>query len=161
MQSIKNNIRDGTNQRVPQSLHVIGEFIVNNIPCLAIVIEKHLKQDSIDIAIEQCFNESKYSNYSELTRFQVDGRICIIAAAKSEPEQGKDDIASMLTEREMQIAILVSKGHPNKQIGRKLNISEWTVASHLRRVFAKLNVDSRAAMVYQCSTFIHHSRTNS
>jgi DNA-binding CsgD family transcriptional regulator len=30
-----------------------------------------------------------------------------------------------------------------------LNISSWTVCTHLRRIFAKLGVGSRAAMVAQ------------
>ena len=58
---------------------------------------------------------------------------------------------SCLTERELQVVKLVAHGHPNKQIARKLQISEWTVSTHIRRVFAKLGVDSRAAMVYQCA----------
>ena len=44
---------------------------------------------------------------------------------------------------------MVAKGHPNKVIADVLNISAWTVCTHLRRMFAKLNVTSRAAMVAQ------------
>ena len=42
---------------------------------------------------------------------------------------------------------MVAKGYPNKTIASVLDISTWTVASHLRRVFSKLGVSSRAAMV--------------
>ena len=42
---------------------------------------------------------------------------------------------------------MVAQGHPNKIIAGVLNISSWTVCTHLRRVFAKLGVTSRAAMV--------------
>jgi hypothetical protein len=42
----------------------------------------------------------------------------------------------------------------NKQIAHQLHISEWTVATHLRRIFAKLGVDTRAAMVYRCAFLI-------
>jgi DNA-binding NarL/FixJ family response regulator len=55
-----------------------------------------------------------------------------------------------LTSREMQIAKLVAKGRANKQIAAELEISEWTVSTHLRRIFAKLDVDTRAAMVVKC-----------
>jgi hypothetical protein len=41
----------------------------------------------------------------------------------------------------------VAKGLPNKCISAVLEISTWTVATHLRRVFAKLGVSSRAAMI--------------
>jgi DNA-binding CsgD family transcriptional regulator len=61
------------------------------------------------------------------------------------------EVASLLTARELQIAALVASGDSNKQISRQLNISEWTVCSHLRRIFIKLGVDSRAAMVFRCA----------
>lgn len=59
-----------------------------------------------------------------------------------------------LTRRELQIVVLVAEGCVNKQIADRLKISEWTVSTHLRRIFAKLCVDSRAAMVYRCSGLI-------
>jgi DNA-binding CsgD family transcriptional regulator len=52
-----------------------------------------------------------------------------------------------LSPRELEIARMVAKGYPNKTIASVLDISTWTVASHLRRVFSKLGVSSRAAMV--------------
>jgi DNA-binding NarL/FixJ family response regulator len=58
--------------------------------------------------------------------------------------------AEMLTERELQIASLVAEGMVNKQIADKLAISEYTVATHLRRMFAKLGVDTRASMISRC-----------
>jgi DNA-binding NarL/FixJ family response regulator len=52
-----------------------------------------------------------------------------------------------LTRREREIVSLVAMGHPNKIIAHQLNISIWTVSTHLRHIFAKLNVSSRAAVV--------------
>ena len=57
-----------------------------------------------------------------------------------------------LSPREVEIVDLVASGLPNKCIGAVLEISTWTVATHLRRIFAKLGVNSRAAMV------AHHGR---
>jgi DNA-binding CsgD family transcriptional regulator len=42
---------------------------------------------------------------------------------------------------------MVAKGYPNKVIARVLEISSWTVSTHLRRIFAKLGVTTRASMV--------------
>ena len=53
----------------------------------------------------------------------------------------------MLSPREEEIARMVAAGYPNKTIAAVLDISSWTVGTHLRRVFAKLGVGSRAAMV--------------
>jgi DNA-binding CsgD family transcriptional regulator len=55
--------------------------------------------------------------------------------------------AVTLSPREQEIARMVAKGYPNKTIAAVLDISAWTVSSHLRRIFAKLGVASRAAMV--------------
>lgn len=54
-----------------------------------------------------------------------------------------------LSPREREIVRMVANGHPNKVIADVLNISSWTVCTHLRRIFAKLGVGSRAAMVAQ------------
>src|ERR1700750_3372949 len=50
-----------------------------------------------------------------------------------------------LSPREQEIVRMVAKGHSNKIIADVLNISCWTVSTHLRRIFAKLGVGSRAA----------------
>jgi DNA-binding CsgD family transcriptional regulator len=56
-------------------------------------------------------------------------------------------VQAQLSPREHEIVRLVALGHSNKIIGDVLNISSWTVCTHLRRIFAKLGVGSRAAMV--------------
>src|SRR5262245_23810930 len=52
-----------------------------------------------------------------------------------------------LSPRELEIARLIASGMSNKSIGAVLDISTWTVAAHIRRIFAKLGVVTRAAMV--------------
>lgn len=52
-----------------------------------------------------------------------------------------------LSPRERAIAKLVAQGLPNTAIGARLDISPWTVATHLRRMFVKLDVNSRTAMI--------------
>jgi hypothetical protein len=42
---------------------------------------------------------------------------------------------------------MVARGYPNKTIAAVLEINSWAVGTHLRRIFAKLHVSSRAAMV--------------
>jgi hypothetical protein len=47
--------------------------------------------------------------------------------------------------------------HANPSLSRYddfMDESEWTVATHIRRIFAKLHVDSRAAMVFRCAPLI-------
>ena len=54
---------------------------------------------------------------------------------------------SGLSPREREVVRLVAKGLPNKAIAQVLEISLWTVGTHLRRVFAKLGVTTRAQMI--------------
>ena len=54
---------------------------------------------------------------------------------------------AQLSPREQEIVRMVAGGHSNKVIAEVLSISAWTVCTHLRRIFAKLGVGSRAAMV--------------
>jgi DNA-binding CsgD family transcriptional regulator len=71
------------------------------------------------------------------------------------PAKGQGPIAApprgghALSPRELEIARMVAKGYANKNIASVLDISSWTVSSHLRRIFSKLGVTSRAAMVAQ------------
>jgi two-component system nitrate/nitrite response regulator NarL len=51
-----------------------------------------------------------------------------------------------LTERERQIMRLVSEGLSNKEIGRRLNISDGTIKVHLHHVFQKLEISNRTVL---------------
>ncbi len=92
--------------------------------------------------------------YCEINRFEIQGHVCAVLEVTNPPQAVIPDVVKVLTSRELQITTLVALGWPNKKIAIQLHISEWTVSTHLRRIFAKLGVDSRAAMVYVCSTLI-------
>jgi DNA-binding CsgD family transcriptional regulator len=63
----------------------------------------------------------------------------------------RSSTVALLSPREQEIARMVAAGYPNKTIASILEISSWTVASHLRRIFIKLDVSSRAAMAARLS----------
>lgn len=48
-----------------------------------------------------------------------------------------------LSDREKEVAVLVSKGYSNLEIAAKLDISERTVKAHISSIFKKTNTDSR------------------
>ena len=58
----------------------------------------------------------------------------------------EDELA--LTPREQEIALLVAKGFSNKEVGRVLDISHWTVAAHLKATFLKLGLKRRSELTY-------------
>lgn len=65
-----------------------------------------------------------------------------------------------LSPRECEIVRLVANDRTNKQISVTLGISVWTVSTHLRRIFAKLDVHSRAAMVAEVFETVRGSRAD-
>jgi DNA-binding NarL/FixJ family response regulator len=52
-----------------------------------------------------------------------------------------------LTAREAELLTLLAEGLTNKELGRRLHISEATVKTHLAHIYTKLGVDTRAAAV--------------
>jgi ATP/maltotriose-dependent transcriptional regulator MalT len=52
-----------------------------------------------------------------------------------------------LTAREAEVLQLVVAGYSNRTIAEELIISQWTVKSHLTRVYRKLDVDSRTQAI--------------
>lgn len=58
----------------------------------------------------------------------------------------KNDTAQ-LSDKEREVVQLVSQGFTNKEIAKKVHISEPTVKTHLYRIFRKLNIKNRAQLV--------------
>jgi ATP/maltotriose-dependent transcriptional regulator MalT len=52
-----------------------------------------------------------------------------------------------VSEREIDVLKPMAQGKSNKEIGSALFISAGTVKSHVKSIFAKLNVNSRAEAV--------------
>ena len=72
---------------------------------------------------------------------EIDGVRCVLVRASETTDK------VLLSPREQEVARMIAKGYPNKIIASVLDISVWTVSTHLRRIYAKLGVTSRAAMV--------------
>ena len=100
--------------------------------------------------------ESRFVSHNshEICRFDLEGQSLAIVESHERPEPTIEDLALRLTSRELEIAALVAHGHANKVIAYRLKISEWTVATYLRRIFLKLGVESRAAMVFRCAPLL-------
>jgi DNA-binding CsgD family transcriptional regulator len=53
----------------------------------------------------------------------------------------------ILTRREREILALVAEGYQSKEIARELGLAVWSVKGHLKRTYAKLQVDNRIRAV--------------
>lgn len=76
----------------------------------------------------------------------------LITVATDAPAAGNPSaraLVAALTEREREVAVLMTQGLTNNQIGTRLHLSLASVKSHLTSMFVKLGVDNRvsAAMI--------------
>lgn len=67
--------------------------------------------------------------------------------APVQPEQPREPIDTSLTRREIDVVRLVAEGLGNRQIARRLVVSEATVKTHLNHLLSKLDVDGRPGLV--------------
>lgn len=80
------------------------------------------------------------------------GALCLhLSTHLTQLNSQKPDLAvhtrQLITPREAQIVELVAQGLTNTEIGKRLWITENSVKQALKRIFRKLNVSSRAAMI--------------
>jgi DNA-binding CsgD family transcriptional regulator len=111
-------------------------------------------EDLLRLILDQIEDEEKPLHLSEgndlatavLLEVLLDGtqyRLTRQVTADALPEPS----CIILSPREQEVARLVAKGLSNKAIAAVLDISPWTVSTHLRRIFTKLDVGSRAEMI--------------
>ncbi len=66
------------------------------------------------------------------------------AQAVRKPSSSGKAAAVVLTERETEVLVRVSKGYTLPEIGDQLNLSRHTIADYVKQIYRKLNVTSRA-----------------
>jgi DNA-binding CsgD family transcriptional regulator len=72
-------------------------------------------------------------------RHQEPQTLCIVRRLGSTP--------GLLSQRQMQICLLLATGVPNAVIARQMNMSPHTVITHTRRLYEKLDVHNRSDLV--------------
>ena len=64
-------------------------------------------------------------------------------------------IEKKLSNREAEVAELVSKGLSNREVANRLFVTEKTVKFHLTNIYKKMNVKSRAQLIVWCMPHTH------
>lgn len=62
-------------------------------------------------------------------------------------KSNKSSLLNVLSNREMEIALLMIKGVANLEISNKLNLRKSTVSTYKQRIYDKLNVSSVAGLI--------------
>ena len=72
----------------------------------------------------------------------------MIDTPQSAEPSGNDE----LTVRERHVLAMISQGCSNKRAARALEVSPETVRSHVKRIFLKLDVSTRAEAVFRAGS---------
>lgn len=70
-----------------------------------------------------------------------DGTLSVPTEAVENPQDG---FHKVLSERQMEVLLLATRGLSNRQIAASLNLSEATISRHLANIYGKMDVSSRS-----------------
>ena len=107
-----------------------------------------LKESAIDLLV-------KSIHRVHAGEIWLDGHMTaeVINAFSASSKSSARNEKPLLSDREMEVVQLVAQGFHNKEIGKKLFISEQTVKNHLHNIFDKLGVSDRLELALYA---IHH-----
>ena len=81
----------------------------------------------------------------------LDPKVALVLLPAARPARPEESLSA----RELEVLRLVAKGLANKQIGRRLGITERTVKSHLGQVFRQLGVPDRTSAALWARDHLH------
>jgi two-component system, NarL family, nitrate/nitrite response regulator NarL len=97
--------------------------------------------------------EEALSELVQCIRAVAEGRVwlplALINAARERETKRRSTsqiLTQLLTIRERQVVLLIADGLSNKEVGRRLQLSEGTVKIHLHNIYQKLQVNNRTAL---------------
>jgi HD-GYP domain-containing protein (c-di-GMP phosphodiesterase class II) len=75
---------------------------------------------------------------------RLDGKVVhAVLAAAGHRVRRRTELPAGLTARELEVVVLLARGHSNPTIARRLGVSRKTVNAHLEHVYVKLGVSTR------------------
>jgi LuxR family transcriptional regulator of csgAB operon len=75
----------------------------------------------------------------------------LLLAPEQHARESDDELRDNLSDREYEIVFWMHQCMSNKEIGRKLSISDMTVKTHVHNIFRKLKVSGRLRLFQQFS----------
>lgn len=138
----------GSDHHNQDGLAVLDAIRCHAAACPAILLTGYA---TVELAVSALTEHAAYTCLRKETFRRADFRNTVhqalsMAALRSLEPQAAAGLAG-LTAREHEVLRLLAQGLTNKEIAQALVISVNTVKRHLKSVFAKLDVDTRAAAV--------------
>lgn len=135
-----------------------GPEAMETVPCVPAEVQMLVRRLATQTTNEESFCASctiEDTPHEVLLDVETDGVRCLLVRPQSSRRPHEDPLCparpqrlqDLLSPREQEIARMIAGGYANKTIAAVLDISAWTVGTYLRRIYAKLNVSTRAAMV--------------
>jgi DNA-binding NarL/FixJ family response regulator len=81
--------------------------------------------------------------YAGEMAFDTQSTTQMVKTYKKMEKEAEDSIFADISQRELQVMVLVAEGQSNKEIGKKLNLSEITIRNYVSNILSKLNFRNR------------------
>ena len=98
-------------------------------------------------AVGYVLKDSSKEDLAAAIRAAKAGQTTISHQAAEDLLSNSSDSTTDLTDREREVLLLLAKGMTNKQIGKQLHLSPFTVRHHVSQLIKKLGAANRAAAV--------------
>jgi DNA-binding NarL/FixJ family response regulator len=140
-------------------LAVLQEMRKENLPTRVVLLTAGLSEDEVLEAIRLgvrgiVFEEMASQSLAQCLRKVYAGGECLEKHAVTRAlekmlhrEAGVREATQILTPRELEIARTMASGLSNKEIARKLCVTEGTVKTHLHHIYKKLQVKGRMELI--------------
>ncbi|WP_167131561.1 response regulator [Paramicrobacterium chengjingii] len=131
----------------------IRELTCLQIPSRVLVLTTHDTDADVLPAIEAgatgyLLKDAPRDELLRAVHDAADGRAVLAPSVASRlVDRVRTPESSQLSPRELEVLALVADGATNKRVASQLHLSEATVKSHLLTIYAKLDVNDRAAAV--------------
>jgi DNA-binding NarL/FixJ family response regulator len=137
-------------------IEVCKDVISQHPKTKVVMLTSHTSEDFISQAIragasgyvlkqvgnEELLRAIKAAHAGEMA-FDTQTTSQMVQRYKKLEKEAEDSIFAELSQRELQVMVLVAEGQSNKEIGQALSLSEITVRNYVSNILSKLNLRNR------------------
>ena len=150
-----NELSDLIEYHFPESsstvLFINPNFVINQTKELKKLIKDHPKTHIIGL-IHSYFPKEITNQFPNILNIEDDPIMLLKKLLFEEIEEDNKNTQESISEREMDVLLLLVNGFSNKEIADKLNISPHTVISHRKSITQKTGIKSQSGLTIYAIT---------